>query len=87
MDYGFFLPSNAGGLAQLWMTVIDVSKLAQAGADPSRPPVWLPFQDVAEHSYLGWWAERIACDAGGASPSACGDQQICDGGACAMVKP
>ena len=75
MDYGFFLPSNAGGLAQLWMTAIDVSKLAQAGADASRPPVWLPFQDVGEHSYLGWWAERVACDAGAASASACGDQQ------------
>ncbi|HVR03168.1 MAG TPA: hypothetical protein VMT47_13615 [Polyangia bacterium] len=87
MDYGFFLPSNAGGLAQLWMTVLDVSKLAQTGADASRPPVWLPFQDVAEHSYLGWWAESIGCDPGVASASACGDQQVCDSGACAMVKP
>ena len=57
-------------------------------ADASRPPVWLPFQDVGAHSYLGWWTERVGCKVGApTSASACGDQQICSAGACAMVMP
>ena len=83
MDYGFFArASTMTSLPQLWMTVLDVAKL-EGGADPSRPAVWLPFQDFKQHNYLGCWADRVGCkdDAG------CGDQQICNAGTCAMVTP
>jgi len=87
-DYGFFLPNDAAGAPQLWLTVIDPAKLAQAGADPSTPPVWLPFQTVTERNYLGTWSERVDCRLDGAGQSiGCGPQQICSNGACAMVAP
>jgi hypothetical protein len=87
LDYGFFLPNNAGGVPQLWMTVLDVSKLA-TGADASRPPVWMPFQDVTLRNYLGTWSETVGCraDANGQSVG-CGDHETCHAGACAMVAP
>jgi hypothetical protein len=84
-DYGFFLPNNAGGSPQLWITAID-PRLAQAGGDPSSAPVWLPFQSVKERNYMGCWSERVGCrlDAGGQSIG-CGAQEVCSNGACAMV--
>jgi hypothetical protein len=82
MDYGFYVRTSAPpSLSQIWMTVLDAAKLQQAGADPSRPAVWLPFQDFKQHNYLGCWAERVGCK----DDSACGDLQICNAGACAMV--
>jgi hypothetical protein len=83
MDYGFFQRGSAMDLPQMWMTVLDVGKLQQAGADASRPPIWLPFQDVTQRNYLGCWAERVGCKAN----SGCGDHEICNAGACAMVAP
>jgi len=76
------------------LTIFDVEELwthggslriwARPTADASRPAVWLPFQDFSQHSYLGAWSERVACEAGG---STCGTNQICNAGACAMVTP
>jgi dipeptidyl aminopeptidase/acylaminoacyl peptidase len=87
-DYGFFLPSNAAGAPQLWLTAIDTTKLGVAGVDASTPPVWLPFQSVTERNYLGTWAERVDCRVDGAGQSiGCGAQEICSSGACAMVTP
>jgi hypothetical protein len=90
LDYGFFLPNNAGsasGTPQLWMTVIDTSKLQQPGADPSRPPVWLPFQRVTDHNYLGTWSETVGCRVDNGTSIGCGSQETCHAGACAMVAP
>ncbi len=87
IDYGFFLPNNAGGSPQLWMTTIDVRKLQAPTDDPSSPPVWLSFQDVRERNYLGLWAERIGCRGEGRSSVGCADHEVCDQGACAMVAP
>jgi hypothetical protein len=83
LDYGLFLPNNAGGVPQLWMTVIDPSNL-QPGTDPSRPPVWLPFQDFKQKNYGSDWAMAIGC---GDAASGCGDNEICNAGVCAMVAP
>jgi Tol biopolymer transport system component len=88
IDYGFFLPNNDGGPPQLWITAIDPTRAQQVGDDPSSPPVWLPFQSVAERNYLGTWSERVGCrlDAAGRS-TGCGSQEICSSGACAIVAP
>jgi hypothetical protein len=86
-DYGFLLAHNATGAPQLWMTVIDVSKLAQPGSDPSRPPVWLPFQDVRQRNYLSTWAAAVGCRPDGGPALGCGDQQVCQAGVCVMGAP
>ena len=87
IDYGFFLPNNAGGVPQLWMSTIDVGKLPQAGADASSPPVWLPFQDVTQRNYLGDWTERVGCRVEAGQSIGCGTNEICNAGSCAMVAP
>jgi TolB protein len=87
LDYGFILPNNAGGEPQLWMTVIDTNKLQQAGADPSRPPVWLPFQSVMQRNYGSAWAEAIGCRLEAGKSVGCGANEVCNAGACAMVAP
>ena len=86
LDYGFFLPNNAmGGAPQLWMTAIDASKPLQVGADPSRAPVWLPFQDVGQRNYSTAWAQTIGCRVDNGTSVGCGANQVCNAGACAMV--
>ena len=87
LDYGFFLPNNAGGAPQLWMTTIDVRKLQTSADDPSSAPVWLPFQDVIERNYLGLWTERVVCRVDAGKSIGCADHEICNQGACAMVGP
>jgi hypothetical protein len=87
IDYGYFLPNNAGGSPQLWMTTIDVRKLQAPTDDASSPPVWLSFQDVRERNYLGLWADRIACRLEAGKSIGCADHEVCDNGACAMVPP
>jgi hypothetical protein len=83
LDFGFLLPDNAGGNPQLWMAAIDASQPLQVGVDPSRAPVWLPFQATKDQNYSTSWAEAVGC-----SKSAdCGASQICNAGACAMVAP
>jgi TolB protein len=87
LDYGFFLPNNSGNVPQLWMTVIEPGRLAQGASDPSRAPVWLSFQNVMQRNYLGVWAEAVGCRVEGGQSIGCGDHQICNAGACAMVAP
>jgi TolB protein len=85
MDYGFF--SNlANNMPQLWLTVIDPKKLQQSGTDPSRPSVWLPFQNVMQRNYASAWTTAIGCGLDAKSVG-CGDGQVCTAGACAMVAP
>ena len=91
-DYGFFLPNNAAGAPQVWITAIDPTKLptklGQTGVDASTPPVWLPFQDVTQRNYLGIWSDREGCRVDGEGQSiGCGANEICSNGACAMVAP
>lgn len=51
-------------VAQLWMSAIDTTKLP---ADPSSPPIWLPFQDATQPGHLGLWTNDVKCrtDVGG----------------------
>jgi hypothetical protein len=83
LDYGFLLPDNAGGNPQLWVAAIDGSMPLQAGVDPSHAPVWLPFQAPRQQNYATSWAETMGC--GSAKAAGCGDSQVCNAGACAMV--
>ena len=92
IDYGFLLSnSNAadGGIAQLWMSAIDLRSLAtgQSGADPSLPPVWLPFQNVTQTNHLPFWSEIVACNTDNSNLPGCGDNQVCDRGECRVVTP
>jgi hypothetical protein len=70
MSYGLLVDNDSmkddQRLAQLWMSVIDVSKLPE---DPSSAPVWLPFQDASQPSHLGLWTSDVKCrtDLGGRS--------------------
>jgi hypothetical protein len=81
LDYGFLLPSDAGGNPQLWIAAIDASQPLQVGVDPSHAPVWLPFQTVSQQNYATNWAEAVGC----ATSAACGMDEVCNAGACAMV--
>lgn len=56
-DYGFL----AYARTQLWMFAVDVSR-ASAGQDPSFPPLWLPYQDLKDHSLTPYWTEKLVCD-------------------------
>jgi hypothetical protein len=84
LDYGYFLRNGldpAGGRSQVWLTTIDLRRVA--GGDPSSAPVWLPYQDTHVANVLGVWAERLAC--GPQSP--CGDGARCDSGRCVRAAP
>ncbi|HVX97336.1 MAG TPA: hypothetical protein VHK47_20650 [Polyangia bacterium] len=85
LDYGFYV--TGAGTAQLWMTVIDVGKLHVPTDEASRPPVWLPFQDWKSGNYAGVWAETVGCHVENGTSVGCGDGEICNQGACAMVGP
>ena len=45
------------GTPQLWVSQIDFS-LADAGADPSQPPVWIPGQLTSEGNHTPTWLPR-----------------------------
>lgn len=83
-DYGFVRPNSATanlGWPQLWMAGIDLRRLAEdPHADPSLPPVWLPFQSPRTHNHLGFWTEQLRCrpDAPAGSPERCGREEVCD---------
>lgn len=86
IDYGFIQDNSAKPdaqkVAQLWMSAVDTTKLP---ADPSSPPIWLPFQDPTQPGHLGLWTKDVKCrtDVGG-SPCAFG--QVCTGDVC-VVRP
>ena len=62
------------------MAAIDLREAA-AGGDPSQPPLWLPFQDITETNHLPFWAALVACS----DDARCGDNEICERGACKVV--
>ncbi len=87
IDYGLVLQnsamaSDAGRLAQLWMSAIDVARLP---ADPSSPPLWLPFQDATQSSHLGFWTSDVKCrtDVGGGT--GCDVGQVCEDAVCRVI--
>jgi len=80
IDYGLLLrnsamPSDAARLPQLWMSAIDVAKLP---ADPSSPPIWLPFQDATQPSHLGFWTRDVKCRTDVPGGRSCDVGQECD---------
>lgn len=86
IDYGLIQDNSSKPdeqkVAQLWMSAVDTTKLP---ADPSSPPIWLPFQDPSQAGHLGLWTKDVKCrtDLGG---SPCGFGQVCMGGVC-LVRP
>ncbi|MBI2390020.1 MAG: PD40 domain-containing protein [Deltaproteobacteria bacterium] len=48
----------AGSTAQIWMTAFDPAK-AKAGADPSYPAFWLPFQDGSSGNHIAQWVTKV----------------------------
>jgi hypothetical protein len=72
--YGFL--SRAGAGPQLWLSTIDLRRVASG--DPSSAAVWLPFQDYHVANLRGVWAERLVCGA----QSPCPDGARCEGGRC-----
>jgi hypothetical protein len=77
INYGLIVDNDARSperrVAQLWMSAVDVTKLP---ADPSSPPIWLPFQDPSQPGHLGLWTNDVKCrqDLGGT----CAPGQTCD---------
>ena len=90
IDYGLALinagPSGAQR-AQLWMAAIDLRKPATTGDDPSLPPFWLPFQNITEAHHLPFWTALVACTQDGVNYSSCGAGEVCENGACKVVRP
>lgn len=89
MNYGSaLLNTGPGGAnrAQLWMSAIDLRGLAPGG-DPSRPPVWLPFQDISQANHLPFWTAIVACTNNGISYARCGEGELCVNGQCVPVIP
>ncbi len=69
-DYGFILKNSLRvspeePTTQLWMSAIELSRLAVSGsdalADPSLPPLWIPYQDIETRNHLGFWTEVVRC--------------------------
>jgi len=74
------LRQAAGVRSQLWMIGFDPAKAA-AGADPSLPAFWLPFQDLGSGNHIAQWATSIVrkpCN----MPSDCDPGDLCRGGIC-----
>jgi len=65
MDYGFLKnsarPKVGSPPPQLWMAALDLRALPTG--DPSRAPVWLPFQEAQATSLLGAWTQQVVCRA------------------------
>lgn len=86
IDYGLIQANSAKPddekVAQLWMSAVDVTKLP---ADPSSPPIWLPFQDPSQPGHLGLWTKDVKCrtDVGG---TGCAFGQTCENHVC-TVRP
>jgi hypothetical protein len=86
LDYGWLRASSVaplGGTPQLWLSALDLGRLP--GADPSAPPVWLPFQDPGEAAgnVLATWSARVPCS----GDAACGAGATCQGGTCLVTPP
>ncbi len=82
-DYGNVHAGTRGtGRRQLWVMAIDPA-LAEAGADPSYPPYWLPGQDTEAEDIAALWAPT-ACRGRGES---CAASSECCSGECAAADP
>ena len=77
---GYGLRLADGERSQLWMVAFDPQRAAQ-GLDPSYPPFWLPFQDIATGNHIAQWVahiERQPCH----TTSDCPSGQACQNGFC-----
>ena len=78
LDYGVLRRNRdaaEGGFEQLWMTALDLSLLP---ADPSSPPLWLPFQDIHQKNVMATWSDVVPC----LSEASCGPGATCRSGRC-----
>ncbi|HEV8321337.1 MAG TPA: dickkopf-related protein [Myxococcota bacterium] len=75
-DYGKVLVG--AGTDQLWVAGIDLG-LAAAGADPSYPAFWLPFQDYLETNHRAYWAHDPTKKCPGGREYCDGLDNDCDG--------
>lgn len=66
------------GPPQLFFFAVDLSAADKGGADPSAPPLWLPFQDAAAGNHSALWTTDVACAASGDCP----DEFSCTAGVC-----
>lgn len=57
-DRAYGLRLAAGAQTQLWMMAFDPAKMA-AGADPSFPAFWLPFQDITSGNHIAQWTTAV----------------------------
>jgi hypothetical protein len=81
MDYGFLKnsarPKVGSPPPQLWMSALDLRALPSG--DPSRAPVWLPFQEAQATNLLGAWTQQVVCraqaDCGPAAEAFCDTAQ------------
>lgn len=53
--YGF----RTNGIAQLWVTGIDLAAAASGSPDPSRPPTWIPGQLLTEGNHTPTWLPKL----------------------------
>ena len=68
------------------MSAIDLG-LAHPGADPSLPPIWLPFQDITQTNHLAFWTTVVTCTSAGSSFDVCGQNETCQEGVCIPIPP
>jgi hypothetical protein len=83
IDYGLVLQNSldpTGGLPQLWFAAIDLRTLDSG--DPSSAPLWLPFQEVRQRNHLGFWTEKVSCQAG---TTPCSEFETCVQGGCTPI--
>jgi hypothetical protein len=80
MDYGFLAMNSMATEKRfnLWLAAIDLSNTSTS--DPSRAPVWLPFQDARISNLLPAWSETAPC--GAPSMPGCGMGAECQAGQC-----
>lgn len=82
LTYGLFGARADPIWPQLWMTALDLRNSAP-GSDPSSPPVWLPFQDIANKNLLPAWSALVPCGA----TLACGEGSTCNADGQCVVAP
>lgn len=63
-DFGLRLTSadGASAVSQLWLSAVDLRRLQGDAADPSLPPLWLPYQSTETPNHLGFWTEALRCN-------------------------
>lgn len=74
LEYGFIVPR--GTVRQIWLAALDNTD--PLPADPSWPPMWMPYQDPNESNHGGQWTHQMACNA----DAECPREMWCVRGAC-----